>query len=854
MRNQSSAHAGQSSSDRIRAMLKSKDFSTLSTNNSESTSTHSQKVSANVGQVGGDVESAPSGSLVASSLPDRASVMGGGRHLDPREPSLPHDFDSNVQDMPELRRTWRGSFSDAEVEEAYHAEVFYPQVGVCMSNVLLMLAAFNCTSLVTLAHSGIADGLSVERHGWSANLLIIVLFVQCAFIFRSELLCQIPKPLLEPIAICVLVGLAIFLRFHQALVPSIACQSNVTLMLRLGTFSAIVCAYVPLTVPSYSIVAAVSIAIAGALDWWIPDQGGWCPLNIVSLAALGLALVLCRHKLAMHSRGEWAFRRTVIVAQRERRRVHRQFENSRSIWLKEVRAGEKLAEKAHLADEGKNARSRMIRVVMHDLRSPLLAVRATAELMSAGPMVWEDGGSDEHGGTQVLAPSRGQSSSARASSRNSSGFNPRQSITVLNTCTELMENIVSDMLDFERIDSGRMQLVPAPFSIATLLHDGVSCFESTASQRGISLAVEPLTREIESAVFVGDRRRLLQALGNGLSNAIKFSRRGQLVRISTSMLASARDLGEGALSTVRITVLDQGEGISAEELAVLRKGDAFAQVGRGQLQGNGGTGLGLNIARSILALHNQSQLHIASSGHGQGTTFQMDLHLPRTHEQPETSDNGLEAVRAKARASLGSSHISNLIAPASDGGAPDEHTPPSAAPPDSPWRDAGMRARVYAYEAPTSNSSGAASARDQEGDGPALVRCLHAEDDAMLRLALGARLFDRTDVVCDTVENGRAAVDLVARRKAEEGATYDLILMDNQMPLLTGDAATRELRASGFTGKIVGMTGDPIGSQDRASFDEAGLDKCVDKTPEGIQAVKDEIDRLAALHLPRAWP
>jgi len=305
---------------------------------------------------------------------------------------------------------------------------------------------------------------------------------------------------------------------------------------------------------------------------------------------------------------------------------------------------------------------------------------------------------------------------------------------------------------------------------------------------------------------------------------------------------------------VRITVLDQGEGISAEELAVLRKGDAFAQVGRGQLQGNGGTGLGLNIARSILALHNQSQLHIASSGHGQGTTFQMDLHLPRTHEQPETSDNGLEAVRAKARASLGSSHISNLIAPASDGGAPDEHTPPSAAPPDSPWRDAGMRARVYAYEAPTSNSSGAASARDQEGDGPALVRCLHAEDDAMLRLALGARLFDRTDVVCDTVENGRAAVDLVARRKAEEGATYDLILMDNQMPLLTGDAATRELRASGFTGKIVGMTGDPIGSQDRASFDEAGLDKCVDKTPEGIQAVKDEIDRLAALHLPRAWP
>jgi len=67
------------------------------------------------------------------------------------------------------------------------------------------------------------------------------------------------------------------------------------------------------------------------------------------------------------------------------------------------------------------------------------------------------------------------------------------------------------------------------------------------------------------------------------------------------------------------------------------------------------------------------------------------------------------------------------------------------------------------------------------------------------------------------------------------GEQFDCVLLDNQMPEMCGAEATRELRAMGFTGLIVGMTGDPIGCEERAKFEAAGLDACVDKDSEGVR-------------------
>mmetsp|Transcript_19765 Transcript_19765/g.51064 ORF Transcript_19765/g.51064 Transcript_19765/m.51064 type:complete len:80 (+) Transcript_19765:50-289(+) len=65
------------------------------------------------------------------------------------------------------------------------------------------------------------------------------------------------------------------------------------------------------------------------------------------------------------------------------------------------------------------------------------------------------------------------------------------------------------------------------------------------------------------------------------------------------------------------------------------------------------------------------------------------------------------------------------------------------------------------------------------------------------------------------------------------------------MPKMTGTAATRALRRSGYTGIILGMTGDPVGSPDRDEFEAAGLDACLDKDSSGIVHVLDVLRSFA---------
>eukprot|EP00306_Pavlova_sp_CCMP459_P015030 CAMPEP_0185201416 /NCGR_PEP_ID=MMETSP1140-20130426/49202_1 /TAXON_ID=298111 /ORGANISM="Pavlova sp., Strain CCMP459" /LENGTH=228 /DNA_ID=CAMNT_0027768803 /DNA_START=15 /DNA_END=701 /DNA_ORIENTATION=- len=137
--------------------------------------------------------------------------------------------------------------------------------------------------------------------------------------------------------------------------------------------------------------------------------------------------------------------------------------------------------------------------------------------------------------------------------------------------------------------------------------------------------------------------------------------------------------------------------------------------------------------------------------------------------------------------------------------------------------------------------TGRASASQGRARGP--VRCLHVEDDVMLQMTLGARLFSRSGLECDVAEDGQAAVDLVKSRGMHE---YSIIVIDNQMPRCGGEEATRRLRAIGYRGLVIGMTGDPVGSPDRTAFEAAGLDECTDKTLEGMEVVSTHIDRLIA--------
>jgi len=116
--------------------------------------------------------------------------------------------------------------------------------------------------------------------------------------------------------------------------------------------------------------------------------------------------------------------------------------------------------------------------------------------------------------------------------------------------------------------------------------------------------------------------------------------------------------------------------------------------------------------------------------------------------------------------------------------------------------------------------------------------CLYVEDDSYLRMTTTLSIFKPLGVAWDTACNGQEAIRMFKERSEAGKAPYAIILMDNQMPRMNGATATRVLRRElGYEGTIIGMTGDPHGSPDRAEFEASGLSGCVDKDTTGVDFI-----------------
>mmetsp|Transcript_427 Transcript_427/g.1178 ORF Transcript_427/g.1178 Transcript_427/m.1178 type:complete len:348 (+) Transcript_427:1303-2346(+) len=301
-------------------------------------------------------------------------------------------------------------------------------------------------------------------------------------------------------------------------------------------------------------------------------------------------------------------------------------------------------------------------------------------------------------------------------------------------------------------------------------------FGNLAQEKGVDMVVLPAASGplTDGTLHIGDFNRLLQCANNAVSNALKFTDPGGRVQVSMTHVASTAGPGH-----VVFSVTDTGVGLSGEELNKLNEGSAFTQVGQGQMQGNGGTGLGLVITRELLHKHDGSELKLDSPGHGHGTTCDMILRLPTAPRRAE---------REACAAHEGKSEAAHGCA---------AHLP---LPPD--------------------------------------FRVLYVEDDNVLRTMFALRVFRKLGIPYDEATNGKMAVELAVARW-QEGQAYNFIFMDNQMPVLTGELATRQLRDAGYTGQVIGMTGDPLGSEERARFESAGLNVCVDKDDNGVEYVRN---------------
>lgn len=192
----------------------------------------------------------------------------------------------------------------------------------------------------------------------------------------------------------------------------------------------------------------------------------------------------------------------------------------------------------------------------------------------------------------------------------------REKLTVLTDCAESLLAIVNDVLDFAKIEAGKLELEAIDFELSTLLQRCINTVSSRANQKGISLVTE-VTKPIPNRL-VGDPTRLGQVLINLLSNAVTFTEAGSVTLRVSSIVNQA---GQAQLT---FAVADTGIGMTP--LQKSRAFEAFNQADASIVRRYGGTGLGLSICNKILGIM-QSTLQVDSSL-GNGSTFYFQITLP----------------------------------------------------------------------------------------------------------------------------------------------------------------------------------------------------------------------------------
>ena len=221
-----------------------------------------------------------------------------------------------------------------------------------------------------------------------------------------------------------------------------------------------------------------------------------------------------------------------------------------------------------------------ISTVSHELRTPLTSIRGALGLLSAGMM-----GNMDPKAQNLL----------RIASSN----------------TERLIRLINDILDLERMDSGRAPLKLRRCSVQELAREAVDTMTPMADGANIHLELQCLAPR-DSIYFDADADRILQVITNLLSNAIKFSPPSSTVAVQI----------DSDVNSVLLKVVDHGRGIPLDKLEAVF--DRFQQVESADASKKGGTGLGLAICRSIIQQHGGA-IWAQPNQSGPGTTLWVQL-------------------------------------------------------------------------------------------------------------------------------------------------------------------------------------------------------------------------------------
>lgn len=191
----------------------------------------------------------------------------------------------------------------------------------------------------------------------------------------------------------------------------------------------------------------------------------------------------------------------------------------------------------------------------------------------------------------------------------------RHQVELIERAGEHLLHIINDVLDFSRIEAGKLQIQHATFDLRTLIDEIVELQRVTAQEKGLRLLAD--VRLPQPCWVSGDASRLRQMLHNLLGNAIKFTDSGEIrVRVATEP--------QGGGSTVAFHIQDTGVGIPVDQLGLIF--DAFHQVDGSFVRRHKGTGLGLTITREIARAMGGDVACDSEVGKGSVFTLKVPMH------------------------------------------------------------------------------------------------------------------------------------------------------------------------------------------------------------------------------------
>ncbi|AWH51082.1 hybrid sensor histidine kinase/response regulator [Stenotrophomonas sp. SAU14A_NAIMI4_5] len=563
------------------------------------------------------------------------------------------------------------------------------------------------------------------------------------------------------------------------------------------------------------------------------------PLTVALLAALVLAAsVALALGLRLRQRGQ-----ALAALQRERTVLTSERDQLRRTTERQGQLEQQLLQAKQAAEAAALAKGEFLATMSHEIRTPLNGILPMLELIARGPL----------------------------------GEDQRQMLATASVSSQQLLRIVDDILDYSRLEAQALELEITSFNLRELLDGVVQLLQRAAESKGLVLALQ-----LDPAVRLpvrGDPVRLRQVLTNLLANAIKFTARGQVqLRVQR--------LGEGpAQHQLRFEVVDTGIGIDATLQSRLFQ--SFSQADASTTRLYGGTGLGLAICKRIIDLMH-GQIGVQSRP-GQGATFWFEIpllkipgDLPALARAPSPlllhsadvalqarveriaahhglpvqvlaeRDVLLERLRAAPRPGQPSpawllvdarsrrGGEATLLRTLAERGADDtlqvlwlqdEPAPAQARQQQLPasFNDAHLHAVLAA---PTASVRPAALlATAERGQAPATLppldlRVLLVEDNAVNRMVAEQllRVFQ-----CDV----RNAADGEQALLALGEGGIDVVLMDCQMPVLDGYAATRQWRSEEAAhGRarlpIIAMTANAMAG-DRERCLQAGMDDYLSK-------------------------